>query len=557
MRVRRRPEVARVITVVKFVHDSVRRERSLQWHPVKRPPIHALVLTAILLAGAGVRFVGLGFGLPHTQARPDELRVAQTAVDFLGGDLSPGFFNYPTLFMYAAGAAYAGYCAPRILTGEVVSLAACGATWHADWVPFFIIPRILSALAGIWTIWLVYRIGARLIDGTAALAAALFLAFAFLHVRDSHFGVTDVPMAALVMAAILALVRAHDAPSCRRFAIAGALAGLAASTKYNALFLAAPAIVSQIDARRLDSRLPVFGAAMGGAFLAGSPFVLIDRARFWADATSEAAHLAAGNGIILDIGWRHHFTVSLWYGMTWPLLAAALVGAVAMIVMSPRRAALLLAFPIVYYAVAGRGYTVFARYMIPVVPFLCLTAGFALSQLAARLGRTRGSAVAAVTALALVAPSAWKSIQLDRLLMRTDSRVLAAEWIGSHVRKGSSLYQTGSIYVQTQVPPHGGLPRFAIWEFDGRRRQFDSSSGRTPEWPQWIVILESPLLIYTTIPEAVREGLKQYQLRYAVKAVDLNAARVYDQQDAWFLPLDGFERLGRPGPNVSIYERRD
>jgi len=71
------------------------------------------------------------------------------------------------------------------------------------------------------------------------------------------------------------------------------------------------------------------------------------------------------------------------------------------------------------------------------------------------------------------------------------------------------------------------------------------------------VILESPLLIYTTIPEAVREGLKQYQLRYAVKAVDLNAARVYDQQDAWFLPLDGFERLGRPGPNVSIYERRD
>ncbi len=504
-----------------------------------------------------MRFWGLTFGLPHTHARPDELRIAQTALDFLGGNLSPGFFNYPTLFMYATGAAYAAYCVPRVLTGEVASLVACGATWQSDLTPFFITPRILSALAGIWTIWLVYRIAARMMDDTAALAASLFLAFAFLHVRDSHFGVTDVPMAALVMAAVLALVRAHDLPSGRRFAIAGALAGLAASTKYNALLLVAPAIVSQIDARRLDWRLPVFGAAMGATFLAGSPFVLLDRARFWADASSEAAHLGAGNGIILEIGWRHHFNVSLWYGMTWPLLAAALAGAIMLIVLRPRRAALLLAFPIVYYAVAGRGYTVFARYMIPVVPFLCLTAGYAVSHVAVRLGGTRRSAVAVFMAVALVFPSAWKSIQLDRLLVRADSRVLAADWIGTHVKNGSSLYRSGSIYAQTQVAPEGGPPPLAIWEFDGRRGQFATPSGLTTDWPQWIVIHESPLLIYTMVPEAVREGLTHYQMRHAVEAIGLRAAHVYDQQDAWFLPLDGFGGLGRPGPNITIYERRD
>lgn len=524
---------------------------------VNRPGIHVWVLAALLLTGAAVRVWGLTFGLPHTHARPDELRVSQTAVDFLGGNLSPGFFNYPTLFMYAAGTAYAVACVPRVLSGEVTSIASCGATWHSNWAPFFLISRALSVLAGVWTIWLVYRIGVVMMDRRAALAAALFLTFAVLHVRDSHFGVTDVSMAALVMAAVLALVRAHDAPSPRRFAIAGALAGLAASTKYNAFLLVAPAIVSQIDARRLDSRLPVFGAGMAIGFGAGCPFALIDRARFWADATFEAAHLGMGNGIILDIGWRHHFAVSLWHGLTWPLLAAGLAGAAAMMALRPRRAALLLAFPIVYYAVAGRGYTVFARYMIPVVPFLCLTAGFGLSRLAERLGHSRANAATAVLAAALVIPSAWKSIQLDLLLARTDSRLLAAEWIAGNVPEGASLYRSGSIYGQTQIASHGGPPPFAVWEFDAGRAAFEAPTGPTTAWPEWIVIHESPLVIYTMIPDVVREGLKDYQLRYAVKAVDLGSARVYDQQDAWFVPLDRFDGVGRPGPNVSIYERRD
>jgi hypothetical protein len=31
---------------------------------------------------------------------------------------------------------------------------------------------------------------------------------------------------------------------------------------------------------------------------------------------------------------------------------------------------------------------------------------------------------------------------------------------------------------------------------------------------------------------------------------------VYDRQDAFFLPIDGFEEVARPGPTVLIYRRR-
>src|SRR6185436_4043562 len=82
-------------------------------------------------------------------------------------------------------------------------------------------------------IWFVYRVTRDLIDRTTALVAAFFLAIAFLHVRDSHFGVTDVPTSFLAIAAMLPFARAHRDPIDRRpWTSSGILTGLAASMKY-------------------------------------------------------------------------------------------------------------------------------------------------------------------------------------------------------------------------------------------------------------------------------------------------------------------------------------
>ena len=107
--------------------------------------------------------------------------------------------------------------------------------------------RLLSAVMGVATVWWVFAICRRLFDRTTAVAAALFLALCFLHVRDSHFGVTDVPMTALVVAALVALSRAADNPTrVRGWALCGALSGLAASTKYNGGLVLAPAVGTAI-----------------------------------------------------------------------------------------------------------------------------------------------------------------------------------------------------------------------------------------------------------------------------------------------------------------------
>ena len=66
-------------------------------------------ILAVLLVALGLRLWGISFGLPFANARPDGPSIAGPAVEFLGGDLRPPFFVYPTFFMYAVAGAYVAY----------------------------------------------------------------------------------------------------------------------------------------------------------------------------------------------------------------------------------------------------------------------------------------------------------------------------------------------------------------------------------------------------------------------------------------------------------------
>ena len=92
----------------------------------------------------------------------------------------------------------------------------------------------------------------------------------------------------------------------------------------------------------------------------------------------------------------------------------------------PRRGVLVALFPIAYYLLIGSGRTVFARYILPVVPFLCLSAGYAVSCAAAWMTRSMGRpswrvATTWVMALAVVWPSLRSVVAFDRLLAQEDS----------------------------------------------------------------------------------------------------------------------------------------
>ncbi len=77
----------------------------------KRPEI---TLIFIALLALSVRLWGLGFGLPHTECRPDETRLVQI-VDSPSQNFHPLNFHYPSLFKYLILAASTKYAAALIV----------------------------------------------------------------------------------------------------------------------------------------------------------------------------------------------------------------------------------------------------------------------------------------------------------------------------------------------------------------------------------------------------------------------------------------------------------
>ena len=315
--------------------------------------------------------------------------------------------------------------------------------------------RGLAAASGIATIVVLYAAASEFFSRRTALVSAAFLALAFLHVRDSHFGVTDVPSTLLIVCAFWASARiVTKGITLPRSASAGLLCGFAASTKYNAVLIAIPAAIAVVRGipgfRRAPARLPVaamvaFAVCLALGFLIATPFAVLDWPAFLADVEAQRRILSGGGhgGSIIDParevyggvpGWVHHLTVNLRYGLGLPLLVTGILGACWLAIYEPRIAAVVLSFPVVYYAAIGISVLAYARYMVPLVPFLCLTAGVAVDRLAnAAASRVKGHGVSAIAAIVLVvavgSPTAARTVAFDRLVARTDTRVLAARWI--------------------------------------------------------------------------------------------------------------------------------
>jgi len=514
------------------------------------------VATVVLPIAAAARLWALTFGLPHPHCRPDEEAISAIAGAFRAGHFEPEAFNYPALFMLAVAGLLR--LAPHIegLLHKLMPFHFGSVLDGLSWtIKNYMAARILSAAAGIASVWVVFRIALRLFDRTAAVAAASLLALAFLHVRDSHYGVTDVPMTFMVLVAFLCAVRLSQSGTRWDVILSGIAAGLAAGTKYNGALVVLPlafAVFISPSPKAFAARvvdLAIAGALTIATFLATSPYTVIDFGRFWADFRSDAAHLAGGHGVILGRGWIYHATTTLRYGIGVPMLLAGVAGLILLLYRDVRRGVLVGLFPVTYYALLGSGYTVFTRHMVPVVPFLCLTAGYFAAECSAwivalaKRPEWRTALTAAVVIL-LLWPSARSVLMFDALLARDDSRLITRRWIQQRFPAGGTI---------AEIAPDGGLV-FLLYEGKAIPYTLSLELPRTGPRPDIVIVQSSPLHSPPGNIGEVKAVLDaDYTLAFAEHVVTPDPANVYDLQDEFFLPLAGFRNIERPGPNLDVY----
>ena len=525
----------------------------------------ARILAAVVLAAAGLRLWGIGFGLPHPMTRPDEEFLIGKAMGFFSGDFNPHFFEWPSLYFYVVHAVLRVVYGVGYLTGvyrdtnEFVQISAADPAW------IYLTLRSMSAAAGVATVVVVHGICRVLLDRRTASIAAALLAVAYLHVRDSHFGVLDVPLTLLIAIAIrfLATAWVSSRPGLS-LALAGTAAGLASSVKYNAAALLVPCAATvclKVFYERPDRRGNVLLgglaciALFAAAFLAGSPYVLLDYEAFREGIDAQVTRLTGGHGIAIANVWTQQLTFSLWYGVGGPVLLAAGPGLVALAQRNWRVAVLLSAFPVAYFAVIGSGHTAFIRYATPLVPFVCVFAAVAIVA-AAGLAGPRAKVAAAVITVLVALPSTLTTVRFDRMLTQRDNRVIAAEWLAAHVGEEERVHETGAVYAAPTAAWPPGRARTAPVGFDSIPGAFSDEDGPVDR-PEWIVVAESPLRLYTAVAPELRTILgREYERVQAFTPTrEPEPESWFDRQDAFFLPYANFSRRDRPGPQITIYRR--
>ncbi len=528
------------------------------------PPTRSVSLAVLLVlaAAAVLRVWGIGFGLPYAfEARPDEREIVHTAVKFFEGNLRPQRFSYPGLFYYALYLCYWALVGVGVAAGVISGPYDMRYLYVAGPDALHITARLLSAAFGVATVYVTWRLGRRAFGRRTGLLAAVFLAVAYLHGRDSHFGVTDVAMTFFVALAHLPILDLLRTARRKAYVLTGLAAGLGISTKYNAAVLAAPTLAAHALAgpRRSWRGLVLCFFVCVAAYLAASPYTLIEWKEFWGDVHYEVfvhglQQTHAGDA---GRGWTRHLTVSLRYGLGLPMCLAAAAGMAAALARRPRPAAVLLTWPLAYYAVLGPRRTVFVRYAIPLLPSLCLFAGYAASRWLA-WARRRGRAargVAAAALLAIVAPTLTRLVQFDDFISRLDTRDLAAMWLQRHMTEKDRVAWLGTKYmlaappIELQARRRAGNLVFQVTTM----KQFDEVK------PTFVVTCGHRVLsCYCWFsPQIARRLQAAYELAAEFDPDGAETQRdVYDVQDAFFAPYAGFHASRRPGPKIRIYRLR-
>jgi hypothetical protein len=408
---------------------------------------HCVLLGMICLLAAVLRLTGLQYGLPAVY-NPDEVAIMTRALSFARGTLNPHNFLYPTFYFYVLFVWVGIYLAFVWVTGRVQSLAALQRLYFTDPTGIYTAGRALGVAAGTATVVLLYRLASKFTDGRTALAAALFLAIAPLHVRDSHYVKHDVPATLAIVVAYLAMTRVWpsaraEGPRLRDTVLAGAACGVAFSTHYYCVFLIVPLalVIGQAwKGRGIAEQLRQLGYAATASlvvFVALSPFLVIEPSTAWRDVTANRQIVVDRAVTLGAFAPAQRYLAMLWRDVVGqPIALLGVVGAIWMLVSAPARALLLLAFPIPFLLFIANTAPA-SRYLNPVLPFVAVFAAWTLQRLVAWTGNHAATFWIAVTLAA--APGLVSSVRTDLFLRQDDTRTQAERYVEANIPSGVTI----------------------------------------------------------------------------------------------------------------------
>lgn len=531
------------------------------------------------LAWAGVLLLALLLRIPGinpalTPWHPDEYNFVYWPLLILLGEHVPPVFYYPHLSYYLLAALNAVQLAVTQTDGgaDFDTSTLLRYFWHPEQA--LALARGVGVAAAVATVAVAGLLARRL--GANALLASALMAVCVIHVRQSPIAGADVLMALVFVLALWAALRLETHHQYESYLLAGICAGLAASLKYNGVLVSIAVPVMHLAHRRpaMDMRIAVAAAGAIGAFLLTTPGVALASGAFGGGFVELWHHVSPGQ-TSTAFGWWHHLSVSLWTAFGPVGLGLCVAGLYVMIRRRAARDLATVAVFLLYFAVIGSAELGFVRYALPLAP---------LAAVCIALAVTRCGRLAPVAVLLVLAPSLYASVRIADLRWRADTRTEAAAWMAEHVPFGSVVCNFGgwagdpqvrtfediwwkisqlarndetpsidrALEVLAAVPPPTVFMSYAI-----QTSNSDQAAGSLTTAEQLdcdCVVTNDHPLPFSEVTPGLREQLNRSIAEHAhFDAGPDGATARYDIFDAQFVPLSGFGRMRKAGPEVDIW----
>jgi hypothetical protein len=335
--------------------------------------------------------------------------------------------------------------------------------------------RLVSVLFGAATALPVYWIGKYWWGRTAGLLAASLMSVAYLSVRNSHYATPDITGTFFITLSACFIVTLSPTASKRGFFLAGLYAGLAISTRMTALVLFIPILLYYLFSpnemgirnwkthrqgltalwkwilQQLFTKELIFtflGICIGYILFTPPIWVMpLEFARlFWFQYQLGNLGGFGEFRIIEGSGWSFYLETLGW-GLGIIFLIFSLIGLLWILVQHRKVILFLFSFPVLYYLLMGNTGHAFARYALPLIPFLALSTGGVIWQIAHWLNEKNRLPIWSVVGIGgllwglCLAPSIVSSIRHNYLLTQVDTRTQAKLWIESNLPEGSQIAQ--------------------------------------------------------------------------------------------------------------------
>jgi hypothetical protein len=433
------------------------------------------LLAVVLAAGLGLRVWGIRQGLPYAYNTDEADHFVPRAVGMFAHGLNPHYFANPPGFTYLLHYLFAIAYGGKHAVLRTFAL-------HPSSV--YELSRATAAVLGVLALWLLYAAGARLVGRAAGLLAAAIEAVAFLPVYYSHVALNDVPTLAPLTLSLVGSAGVLRKGRARDCVLAASGLGLACATKYTGGIAVLP-LAAAIGARYLSGgrepgrrALRDLGLAAGVAvvcFLIANPYAVLDYSSFHSGVIHQSTLASEAQG---KLGAPRHgglayYLWSLTWGLGWVPAVAALGGAVTVWRRERALGWMLVPAPVLFLAFMGLQGRYFGRWLMPILPILCLLAAlFALqtmSAIVAAARRSRGltgggspsaggrqaahaaasagshgwavarALLATAVSAALLAQGIVHSVHGGVVLSRADTRNLTRQWLVAHVPARASI----------------------------------------------------------------------------------------------------------------------